>query len=131
MNTFAEIKSAFNKEFKKVTVKYDDRDGIERSLRSDGKLVRRIPTHVQLSPMDVTNVKSIKIEEKFQEMVCFLTRLGGTIKTQSYNHAMVEFISPNGKKALTFSFFREQYRASYMYDSGYKNIFFNVVIEVI
>lgn len=130
--TFTEIKKAFNKEFPKTSVKIESTDGTYRPLRDGyGKTIRRIPTNVTFSPMDVTDIKANKVAEKMFEMIGFLQKLGGTLRTRSLNHAMVEFVNPKGTKVLTFSFFREQYRDSYIYDEGYKNIFFDVIAEII
>ena len=104
-------------------------DGTYRPERDGyGKLIRRIPTYVQLSPIDCTDVKANKIEAKFQEMLSFLKSHGGVIRTKSAQHAIVDFIDAKGK-GFEVHIFQEKHRATYVYDEGYKNVFFDVMFE--
>lgn len=119
----AQVKKALNAQFKKETVKYDNANGEERCLRdSNDKLVREIPTRVQYSPMDCTSVKSDKVDAKVSEVFRFLLSLGGKPK----NTRTVEFEGARGK---TFEavIMVNKYRATYMYDEGYKNVYLDVV----
>lgn len=126
-----EAKKSFNEAFPKATVKAEHLDGKFRPIRDgSGKLIRRVPTYVQYSPMDCTNVKADKVAAKFQEMIDFLTDKGGRVKTYTSVHAIVEFIDAKGK-GFTVHFFQEKHRATYVYDSGYKNVFFDVMFEKI
>ena len=129
MLKITEAKKLFNAEFPKATVKVEALDGNFRPMRDGpGKLIRRIPTYVQLSPMDCTSVKSEKIQAKFDEMISFLKRQGGVVKTRSTQHTIVEFIDQKGK-GFTVTFFQEKFRATYVYDEGYKNVFFDVQFD--
>lgn len=124
-----EMKKQFNIQFPKATVKVEALDGKFRPLRDgSGKMIRRIPTYVQLSPMDCTDVKFNKIQDKFDEMINFLKRQGGIVKTRSTRHAIVEFIDQKGK-GYTVTFFQEKFRATYLYDESYKNVFFDVQFD--
>ena len=124
-----ELKKLFNQEFPRAAVKAEGLDGKFRSTRDGyGKMIRLIPTYVQLSPIDCTDVKANKVEAKFQEMLTFLKGHGGYIRVKSSQHAIVEFIDAKGK-GFTVHFYQEKHRATYLYDEGYKNVFFDVRFE--
>lgn len=119
------IKKSFNEKFPRSTVKVETSSGHYRPLRdSQNKTIRRIPTYIQLSPVDCTDVKPKKIQAKFQEMIDFLKSQGGILKCKSSNHAIVEFKIKN--KEFSVHIFLEKYRATHIYDGAYQNVFFDV-----
>lgn len=124
--TVAIAKKTLNESFKKQTVKFENRDGKMVSLRDgNDKLIRLIPTGVQLSPMDCTNVKQIKIQNKLSDVCNVLKRLGMIDKGNNiFTH---EWMTNKGEfKSFTAYVSVDRYEASRLLDPGYKDVYISV-----
>ena len=123
--TIALAKKELNAKFKKVTVKYENRDGKTISLRdSDDKLVRMIPTNVQLSPMDCTNVKHDKINTIFCDVLNVFRNLG----MEKISDNIFQYVDSKGKGFSVFVHIAK-YTSSSLFDSGYKDVYIDVAFS--
>jgi hypothetical protein len=137
MSTITEIKKEFNVKFPKATVKIETRDGTYRPLRNhDNKTYRLIPTYVTLSPMDCTDVKANKIQDKIDEIISYFKSKGGVVQSQTRSFAIINFLKPKKNatdedKGYQVTITRESFRSTMIYDAMYQQVFIDVTFEKI
>lgn len=126
MKALNEFKKAMKSQFEFVAPRFENYQGkIVIKRDSSDKIVRMIPTGVQLSPMDATSVKEEKIAEKFEQIKKFVSDLGGMPAGETYNTAIFEF-DVSKTKGFSVHIWKTKIRSSMLLDENYQDVYFEI-----